>query len=174
MRTRPIVRRTGKACVRPERSRGALAPSRHERPSTAARDERAKDLARATGRDREAGFTLVELMVVIVIIGLLATIVVLNVMPATDRAAATKARADIATLETAVDMYKLDHQRYPTSQEGLQALVASNYVRRLPDDPWGNPYRYSAPGADGRPFAIVSLGADGREGGSGENEDISN
>ncbi len=122
----------------------------------------------------EEGFSLVELMVVIVIIGLLATIVIINVMPAADRAAVTKARADIATLEQGVDMYRLDHRRYPTSAEGLQALVDGDYIRRLPDDPWGNPYRYSAPGAEGRPFQISSLGADGRDGGSGEDEDISN
>ncbi len=125
-------------------------------------------------RDDESGFTLVELMVVIVIIGLLATVVIINVMPATNRAATTKARADIATLEQAVDMYRLDHLRYPTEQEGLQALVAGNYIRRLPADPWRNPYSYSAPGPDGRDFRIASLGADGREGGSGEDEDISN
>jgi general secretion pathway protein G len=125
-------------------------------------------------REREEGFTLVELMVVIVIIGLLATVVIINVMPATDRAANTKARADIATLEQAIDMYRLDHLRYPSSEEGLQALVAGNYIRRLPDDPWGNAYTYSAPAPDGRPFRVASFGADGREGGSGENEDISN
>lgn len=122
----------------------------------------------------EQGFTLVELMVVIVIIGLLATIVVINVMPAADRAAVTKARADIATLEQGIEMYRLDNRRYPTSDEGLQALVAGEYIRRLPDDPWRNPYRYSAPGQSGRPFTVATLGADGREGGSGENEDISN
>ena len=125
------------------------------------------------GRNQE-GFTLVELMVVIVILGLLATIVVINVMPAADRAATTKARADIATLEQGIEMYRLDHMRYPTGDEGLQALVSGNYVRRLPDDPWGNPYRYRAPGPGGRPFQIASLGADGREGGDEENEDIAN
>lgn len=125
-------------------------------------------------RKSEEGFSLVELMVVIVIIGLLATIVIINVMPAADRAAVTKARADIATLEQGVDMYRLDNLRYPTADEGLQALVSGDYIRRLPNDPWGNPYRYSVPGADGQPYRIASLGADGREGGSGENEDIVN
>jgi general secretion pathway protein G len=123
---------------------------------------------------REVGFTLVELMVVIVIIGLLATIVIINVMPAADRAAVTKARADIATLEQGIDMYRLDHLRYPTADEGLPALVSGEYIRRLPDDPWGNAYLYAVPGPDGAPYRIASLGADGREGGSGENEDISN
>lgn len=113
-------------------------------------------------------------MVVIVIIGLLATIVVINVMPAADRAAVTKARADIATLEQGIDLYHLNNRRYPTSEEGLQALVAQNLIRRLPNDPWNNPYRYSAPGRDGRPYTIATLGADGREGGTGENEDLSN
>lgn len=122
----------------------------------------------------ESGFTLVELMVVIVIIGLLATVVIINVMPASNRAATTKARADIATLEQALDMYRLDNLRYPTAQEGLQALVAGDYIRRLPEDPWRNPYSYESPGPDGRDFRIISLGADGREGGSGEDEDISN
>ena len=113
-------------------------------------------------------------MVVIVIIGLLATIVIINVMPAADRAAVTKARADLATLEQSIDMYRLDHLRYPTTQEGLNALLAGNYIRRLPNDPWGNPYRYSSPGPNGEPFRIMSLGADGREGGDGENRDIAN
>lgn len=127
-----------------------------------------------TRRPREEGFSLVELLVVIVIIGLLATIVIINVMPAADRAAVTKARADIATLEQGLDMYRLDHMRYPTADQGLQALVAAEYIRRLPDDPWGNPYLYRTPGPGGRPFLIASRGADGREGGSGDDADITN
>ena len=123
---------------------------------------------------RESGFSLVELMVVIVIIGLLATVVIINVMPAADRAATTKVRADIATLEQAIDIYKLDHLTYPPPAEGLQALVTGRYIRRLPNDPWGNPYRYTVPGRDGRPFQIASWGADGREGGSGNDADITN
>jgi general secretion pathway protein G len=126
------------------------------------------------GWSDEDGFTLVELMVVIVIIGLLATIVIINVMPAADRAAATKARADIATLEQSLDLYKLDNQRYPTTEEGLEALVSGEYIRRLPNDPWSNPYRYAAPGRSGQPFTVASWGADGREGGTGENADIAN
>jgi general secretion pathway protein G len=123
-------------------------------------------------RGREGGFTLVELMVVIVIIGLLATVVVINVMPASDRAAATKARADIATLEQGVEMFRLNNMRYPNGEEGLQILVSQNLIRRLPEDPWGNPYTYSAPGPGGQAFQIASLGADGQQGGEGENEDI--
>lgn len=122
----------------------------------------------------ERGFTLVEMMVVIVIIGLLATIVIINVMPAADRAAVTKARADISTLEQAVEMYRLDNMRYPTTEEGLQTLVAGNHIRRLPNDPWNRAYVYAAPGANGRPFTISTLGADGRPGGDGENADIAN
>jgi general secretion pathway protein G len=122
----------------------------------------------------EEGFTLVELMVVIVIIGLLATVVVINVMPATDRAALTKAKADVATLEQGVEMYRLNKLQYPRGEEGLQAVVREGYVKRLPNDPWGNPYHYAAPGADGRAFDIFSYGADGREGGEGEDADIGN
>ena len=146
------------------------------------RDLVSKRLRRA-GRDpglrrddgyTEAGFTLVELMVVIVIIGLLATVVVINVMPATDKAAMTKARADIATLDQGVEMYRLNKMRYPEGQAGLQAVVSEGYIKRLPNDPWGNPYVYAAPGRDGRQFEIMSYGADGREGGEGEDADIGN
>jgi general secretion pathway protein G len=125
-------------------------------------------------REGEEGFTLVELMVVIVIIGLLATVVVINIAPATDKAAATKVRADVATLEQGVEMYRLSRMNYPGGSEGLQALVSEGFVKRLPDDPWGNPYRYEAPGRNGAPFSIYSTGADGREGGEGEDADIGN
>jgi len=132
-----------------------------------------KALLRRRAPRWEAGFSLIELMVVLVIIGLLATIVIINVMPAADRAAATKARADISTLEQGVDLYRLNNQRYPTSEEGLRALVP-DYIRRLPNDPWNRPYIYAAPARDGRPYMVGTLGADGREGGTGENADITN
>jgi general secretion pathway protein G len=132
----------------------------------------------------EQGFTLVELMVVIVILGLLATIVAINVLPATGRASADKARADIATIEQAIEMYRLDNLTYPSTTDGLQALVApppgmaqpqryrqGGYIKRLPDDPWGNPYRYVYPGQRGA-FDVFSYGADNKEGGEGENADI--
>lgn len=126
----------------------------------------------ARRKHAEAGFTLVELMVVIVIIGLLATVVVINVMPAQDTARVKKAQADIALLEQGVEMYRLNKLTYPPAGQGLQALTAEGFVRRLPDDPWGNPYGYRVPGGDGRPYDIFSLGADGREGGEGDDADI--
>ena len=124
--------------------------------------------------NREEGFTLVELMVVIVIIGLLATVVVVNVMPAQDTARIRKAEADISLLEQGAEMYRLSKLNYPTSGEGLQALVTGGFIKRLPDDPWGNPYLYAAPGGEGRPFDIYTYGADGRQGGEGDDADIGN
>ena len=133
------------------------------------------------------GFTLVELMVVIVIIGLLATVVMINVMPSQDRAMVEKARADIAVLEQALETYRLDNLAYPSSGQGLAALQRApqdlpqpqryrpgGYVRRLPADPWGNPYQYRQPGNDGRSFDVWSQGADGADGGSDDNADIGN
>lgn len=131
----------------------------------------------------EEGFTLVELMVVIVIIGLLATVVLINVLPSQDRAMVTKARADIATLEQAMEMYRLDNLTYPTGGDGLNALVSApagsqpgryrpgGYIKNLPNDPWGRPYQLAVPGRRG-PFEIFSLGADGAPGGQDENADI--
>ncbi|MEZ0470484.1 type II secretion system major pseudopilin GspG [Luteimonas salinilitoris] len=132
------------------------------------------------------GFTLVELMVVIVIIGLLATVVMINVMPSQDRAMVEKARADISVLEQAVETYRLENLSYPRTQDGLDALLRppqglarperyrrGGYIRRLPQDPWGNPYQYAYPGRDGT-FDVYSFGADGQEGGEGDGADIGN
>ncbi|ASR53068.1 type II secretion system protein GspG [Blastomonas fulva] len=135
-------------------------------------------------RKRANGFTLVELMVVIFIIGLLATIVVINVLPSQDRAMTEKARSDIATLSQALEMYRLDNLAYPGSAEGLNALVTApptlaqpgryrsgGYIKKLPQDPWGRPYQYISPGTTGA-FDLYSLGADGAPGGENENADI--
>jgi general secretion pathway protein G len=135
-------------------------------------------------RSAEHGFTLVELMVVIVIIGLLATIVALNVLPSGDTARVEKAKADIAQIEGALELYKLQNLTYPTTTQGLQALVSApagladpsryqrgGYLKRLPDDPWGRAYLYASPGRNGE-ADIWTNGADGREGGEGIDADI--
>lgn len=127
---------------------------------------------RLRGQNAEEGFTLVELMVVLVILGLLATIVIINVLPAADRAKLTTAHASVTQLEQAIEMYNLNNHQYPTSQEGLAVLVTSRQLRRLDKDPWGNDFVYRLPGRNGRPFDVYSLGADGREGGTGDNADI--
>ena len=134
----------------------------------------------------QEGFTLVELMVVIVIIGLLATVVVINVLPVQDRAVVEKVRIDIHTLEKAIEMYHSDLLRYPSIDQGLEALVTApdglprperyrsgGYIKRLPEDPWGNSYQYVFPGERGA-FDIYSLGADGRLGGEDMDADIGN
>ena len=135
---------------------------------------------------REDGFTLVELMVVIVIIGLLATVVIVNVLPTRDKAMVEKAKADISLIEQGLEMYRLDNFNYPRTEDGLKALQAppsglaqpdryrrGGYLKRLPDDPWGKPYQYAIPGQHG-PFDIYSLGADSAPGGEAENDDIGN
>jgi len=135
-------------------------------------------------RSAENGFTLVELMVVIVIIGLLATIVVINVLPLGDKGRITKAKADISSIEGALDLYKLQNGAYPTTSQGLEALVtapagvdaskyqAGGYLKgKLPLDPWQHPYLYASPGQHGE-ADVWTLGADNREGGEGANADI--
>ena len=134
-------------------------------------------------RSAEHGFTLVELMVVIVIIGLLATIVALNVLPSGDTARIQKAKADIATIEQGLEMFKLQTGVYPTTTQGLPALTsapagidasryqAGGYIKRLPDDPWQRPYLYASPGRHST-ADIWTLGADGKEGGEGVDADI--
>jgi general secretion pathway protein G len=130
----------------------------------------------------QSGFTLIELMVVILILGLLATLVVQNLRGATDKAKRTKAAADISGIKTALDRFYIDNGYYPTTDQGLQALVVrptagripanyedGGYVPRIPADPWGNPYLYQS---DGNNYLLKSFGADGAPGGEGKNADI--
>jgi len=131
----------------------------------------------------ERGFSLIEILVVLMIIGLLSTLVAVNVMPSQERARMEKAKADIVILENALEMYKLEQYIYPSQEQGLSFLVSStkegrnnssrSYIKRLPDDPWGNPYQYIIPG-DYSDYDLFSMGADGDEGGEGNNSDIGN
>lgn len=132
---------------------------------------------------KNSGFTLIEIMVVLVIIGLLAALIVPSVMDRPDEARAVKASQDIRGLESALKLYRLDNYRYPSQEEGLNALVEKPasakkwkgpYVESLPADPWDTPYRYRNPGKDGRAIDIYTLGADNKEGGEGPDADIGN
>jgi len=131
---------------------------------------------------RAAGFTLIELMVVLVIIGVLAALIVPNVLDRTDDARATAARTDVHNIMQALKLYKLDNQRFPTAEQGLQALIVRPtappvpgnwrpYLEKLPNDPWGQPYHYLNPGVQGE-VDVMSFGADGQSGGEGKNADI--
>jgi general secretion pathway protein G len=140
---------------------------------------------RAAARARQlatAGFTLIELMVVLVIIGVLAALIVPNVLDRADDARATAARTDVNNLMQALKLYKLDNQRYPTGEQGLNALIAKPsagpvppnwkpYLEKLPNDPWGRPYQYLNPGVKGE-IDVMSFGADGQPGGEGKNADV--
>lgn len=146
----------------------------------------AKPAARGRRLRRPCGFTLIEVMVVVVILGILAAIVVPRIMSRPDEARIAKAKQDIRTLESALNLYKLDNYVYPSTEQGLEALVQKptgepvprnwkegGYIDRLPKDPWGNPYQYLNPGVHGA-IDIYSLGADGRPGGEGIDADIGN
>lgn len=141
--------------------------------------------ARRIAKD-DAGLTLIELMVVVVILSILAVVIVPRVIDRPDQARVARAQADIAALSAALDLYRLDNQAYPSTDQGLQALVQrpttppeprnwadGGYVDRLPDDPWGRPYQYLSPGVHGT-YDLFSLGADGRPGGTGVNAVIGN
>jgi general secretion pathway protein G len=134
-------------------------------------------------RGSEQGFTLLEIMVVVVIIGLLVAAVAPNFMGQIDTAAINRARTDLRSIETALNLYRLDNFRYPSTAEGLEALVtnpgeasAPNWKQqlpRIPVDPWDQPYRYASPGQRGD-FDVFTYGADRQEGGEGINADIGN
>jgi general secretion pathway protein G len=137
-------------------------------------------------RTRSAGFTLVEIMIVVIIIGLLAAFIVPQYMSRVDEARVTKTRDDIQAISTALTLYRLDNFTYPTTEQGLSALVqkpndpnvknwrTGGYLQRLPKDPWGSAYQYALPGTHGGEFDLYSLGADGMPGGDGVNADIGN
>lgn len=135
---------------------------------------------------RQVGFTLIEIMIVVVILGILASIVVPNVMESPNEARIVKAKQDIRTLEGALNLYKLDNFNYPSTDQGMEALVSrpsgqpeaknwkkKGYMKKLPTDPWGNDYLYLSPGAQGE-IDIFSYGADGRSGGTDAAADIGN
>ncbi len=133
---------------------------------------------------RAKGFTLIEVMVVVVILGILAALVVPKIMSRPDEARAVAAKQDIGSILQALKLYKLDNMRYPTTDQGLAALVqmpstqpaptnwkAGGYLEKLPKDPWGRPYQYLSPGVKGE-IDVFSYGADGQAGGTGADADI--
>ena len=137
-------------------------------------------------RQTARGFTLIEIMVVVVIIGLLAAFILPNVFGNVEKAQIAKVKGDIQGIETALTMYKLDNYKYPSTDLGLMALVQrpndptvrnwreGGYIKRVSKDPWGNPYQYLFPGLHGQEYDLYSFGADGQEGGEGANADIGN
>ncbi len=144
----------------------------------------ARRLAGSVQSRAQQGFSLIEVMVVVVIMGIMAALVVPSLMDRPDQARAVAARQDIAALTQALKLYRLDNGRYPSTAQGLAALHQRPtqppeprnwrpYMDRLPNDPWGNPYQYLQPGVHGE-IDVFSLGADGLAGGSGSDADIGN
>lgn len=140
-------------------------------------------IAKISSKNRQSGFTLIEIMVVIVILAILAGLVVPKVVGQSDKARVKTTETALSTTSNAIDMFKVDNGRYPTTQEGLEALVkppqgAKNwpeggYVKGgFPKDGWDNDLQYVSPGTEGRAYDLFSLGADGKEGGEGQNADI--
>jgi len=131
----------------------------------------------------QRGFTLIEIMVVVVILGLLGTLVVQAVGGRPDQAREVKATNDIGSLESALKLYKLDNFTFPTQAQGLKALISNPsgsknwrgpYIEKLPNDPWGNDYQYRYPGTKGKKIDVFTYGADNAEGGTDQNADIGN
>jgi general secretion pathway protein G len=134
---------------------------------------------------RQRGFTLIEIMVVVVILAVLGALVVPKILENVDKARVTRAASDIRAIQTALDLYRLDNFKYPTTEQGLQALVtqpsdptitnyrSGGYLPSLPKDPCNNPYQSVRPGANGRDYDIISYGRDGKPGGEGYDADIS-
>jgi general secretion pathway protein G len=143
-----------------------------------------KQIVQGVNMRNQKGFTLIEIMVVVVILSILAAIVVPRLLSRPEEAKRTKAQVDIKNIEEALGLFKLDNGYYPSTEQGLQALVTKpdvgkiptkfpdkGYLKKVPLDPWGNPYVYLSPGVHGD-FDIISYGADGEQGGSGKNADI--
>lgn len=150
------------------------------------RPTRPTRLNRCSRAHRVRGFTLIEIMVVIVILGVLAALVVPKIMSRPDEARVVAARQDISSIMQALKLYRLDNGRYPTTEQGLPALVSKpttepvpnnwkgeGYLEKLPKDPWGHPYQYLNPGVRGE-IDVFSFGADGQAGGNGNDADIGN
>lgn len=134
------------------------------------------------GKSIQTGFTMIEIMVVVAILGILAAMVVPSIIGKDDQARVARAKSDIKAVASALDMYKLDNYKYPTTEQGLEALVnkpesakswpEGGYLKKVPNDPWETPFVYISP-AEGAPYEVISYGSDGQEGGEGYAADIS-